>query len=546
MELQVTDLTTLDAELVAQRQAQLAQLLSEAHPTVDWRRGVAHDLLLHVAALLGVAEERNIDLWETSHTLALLAAAPPAADALVDQLLQNYRITRRAAAAATGDVTVVVSQLLAVNIPAGATFTANGMRFAATQAVAARVSAATVQSDADRLLQPLGNGTYAFSVPVMATTTGTAGLVRRNALMLPDFTLQFYVTSYAAADFVGAADGETNAELAAKALTGIAAQAWSNRDNIYSLIVGQPDFAETLAVSVVGAGDVEMSRDQRTVFPISMGGRSDVYARTRQLPLSLALTKTCTLVDVQLTGSVWQFTLTKDEAPGYYRVENILPLGAAEQPGFEVVSDERGVDLSGTGLLPDVVGDEGVYTRYQTAVVRFFVTDDLADGLVVNESTRDYAVTLSALPKLAELQDFLCSRGVIDPAGDVLVKAPLPCFVSLTFNVYLPSGVADLNPAEIAAAVAADVNRQGFTGALYASTISDRVHDFLPAGSAVSAVEMFGRIRLPSGRYRYLRSTEALHVPTVPAEQLSGRTCAFFLDPRDVDVTVTRIASLGG
>lgn len=549
MDLKIADLTTLDVDDVAARQAILTQLLSEAFPTIDFRRGEVHDTVLHLASVLSVGVDANIDAWEKSHTLANLLEDPTAAtDALVDQRMQDYRITRRAATAATGNVTIVVSQLAATNVPAGAQFISNGVTFATTTPIAARISQATVQSSTDRVLTPIGNGQYLFNVPVQALTPGAVGLVRRNAAMTPQFSLQFYVTSYAEADFLGGLDGDTNADLAQRAETGIAAKAWSNRTNIQALVRSQPEFASVVHLSIIGATNPEMRRDRRGPLPISFGGRSDVYIRTRLLPSLVTLNKTCTLVEKQLDGyGVWQCSLTRDDAPGFYRVEKINLATDRVSTGFAVQSDERSLNFTGTGPFPDVQGSEGVYSPYQTATITFVDTTTQVAALTVGVSTGAYVLAVSAMPQLAELQDFLWDYDTTDPTGDVLVKAPIPCFVQLDLNIYLPSQTSwtSAQSASVAAALAERVNRQDFTGALFASDLTNVVYDFLPTGGTVSSIEMFGRIRLPSGTYKNVRDREVLRIPSLPEAFLSGRTCCFYLDPDAISLGVSRLGLPG-
>ena len=53
-----------------------------------------------------------------------------------------------------------------------------------------------------------------------------------------------------------------------------------------------------------------------------------------------------------------------------------------------------------------------------------------------------------------------------------------------------------------------------------------------------SAIDMFGRIRHPGGRWQVIRSAELLVAPDSPDTMTTGRTVAFFLDPADVNISV--------
>ena len=132
----LSDLTALD---VQQSQEFMTQLVQEQNPNVDVRRGVLHDLLFYYSGVLATANQTNIDRYRKSNNLKSIEADPTLADTdVVDNLLSNYRLTRRVGTTASGTITVIVSSLSTVTIPNGATFVASGKTFATTSAFLAR------------------------------------------------------------------------------------------------------------------------------------------------------------------------------------------------------------------------------------------------------------------------------------------------------------------------------------------------------------------------------------------------------------------------
>ena len=199
------------------------------------------------------------------------------------------------------------------------------------------------------------------------------------------------------------------------------------------------DFPNIEDISIVGYGDAEMIRDQHWLFPLSGGGRTDLYLRSQQSTQAVSLVKTATLIDILTDGGVWQFSIARDDAPGFYEVSKILVRGADPvETGFAVTEDIRGLDLTGDDVyVPDLeTVMEGVYSRYQASTIRFLDTSTPTAGLSINSSTQDYDVTAVTMPLVKPVQEFLGDRGVRNPAGDILVKAAIPCFLSL--NVELP------------------------------------------------------------------------------------------------------------
>jgi hypothetical protein len=313
------------------------------------------------------------------------------------------------------------------------------------------------------------------------------------------------------------------------------------RQNILSLIKSQPQFADTLHYSIIGFGNPEMTRDQHGVFPVSGGGRIDIYARTAPLPVVTTLTKTARLVALQGGQGVWQFSILRGEVPGFYDTPQIRR--ASDPPdagGFAVVMDQRGFDTSGvTNPTPDIANaGEAAYSAYQTAVIRFVDPETPIAGLTIGQSTGDYLIAVRAMPLITELQTFCRDAGHRNLAADVLVKAAVPCFLSVTIDIEQAPSVLAPDTSAIANAVAAAVNNMSFPGRLNASTIADVVYSYLTAEQLVGSIKMLGRIYRPDGEVTVVQDSQSLRIPELPVSGTTGRTVALILDPVDVSVQV--------
>jgi hypothetical protein len=548
MDLYVADLTTIDPDLVNQIQQEMAGKIQEALPDTSLGRGVLHDRALHLSSILMAALEERIALVLGSRSLLDISDNPALADrSLVDRVLSNYRIVRQPGVSASGQITIVVDAPVPVTIPAGAVFTAIGVQFATTAAYAVRTSVASVGGSSDRVLRSLGNGNYAFTIPVTAVVAGSSGALRRGTGLVPAVVFPHFVAAYAEGDFSGGLDPESNSDMLRRLQEGLAVRAWSNRVSIDAMIRSQDRFARILAVSIIGFGDQEMIRDRHTIFPISLGGRCDLYARTATSPLSVGLRVACTFIGTRAgpgpcgtspPASLWQFSLGRDVMPGFYMVDRIAPVDAdPSDSGYAIISDERGIDLTGLDWVPDVAdATEAVYSAFQTGTFRFLDTDVDGTGLTANVSQAIYSVSVLGMPQIGDLQAFLAARSTRGPAGDVLVKAPIPCFLSLSFDVRKRAAttISDLTP--IQTAVADLVNTLGFAGQLHSSLVAGAVGPLLPTGAALSTIDMFGRIRRPDGSWHAIRSSEVLVVPTEGDAMVSGRTVVFILAPEDVAI----------
>jgi len=535
------ELTTTDVEQALEL---VTQLVQESNPDLDVRRGVLHDLVLYYSAVLAAAKDEEISRVRRSLSLQEITADPTLADAaLVDAVLSNFRVTRKVGAQATGQITIVLDALIPVTITAGASFTALGQRFVTERAFAARTSAAAVVSTDDVVITDAGGGNYQFTINVIAASVGASDTISRGTAFVLTSEPPHFVSAAAAADFVQGTSVETNKELIDRLEAGIAAKAWSNRSTIEALIREQAAFENIVAVSLVGMGDEEMLRDQHSLLPISYGGRTDVYVRSQALVGTTTKTITAMLVDTVAAGGVWRFSVGKDDVPGFYDVSRVALLSAAAtDTGHEVTLLDKSFDITGTGFKPDIeTTQEAAFSPFQTASVEFLDTDTATTALTVGTSTQDYSVTFRSMPLVKDIQDFLDGRGVRNPAGDVLVRGAVPCFMSVNFSLRKYSGASAPNTDAIRLAVATAVNKLGFIGELHASTISDAIQGTLDSDVSIAKIDLFGRIVRPDGTIRIIRDGDVLNVPDEPALGVSGRTVAFLLNPADVGITIETV-----
>lgn len=543
MGLTITSIDQLDPDLVTQLQAEFSQLIQEKYPEIELTRGVFHDLVSHFSGgISGGINQDAINRVLRSRSLLALEQDPSLDDAegtLVDHVISNYRVVRKAGVAASGEITIVISEDVTTVIPAGSTFVASGVDFVVDSAFTAQPTDGDLTTPTDRPLTALGDGTFSFTVTATADVLGEQGNIRRGTRMSPTAPPPNYVTSYASTDFIDGRDTELNSELLERLNLGVAAKVMQGRTNIQALIKEQTLFADTLNYSIIGYGNPEMLRDQHWIFPVSGGGRIDIYARTRGLPRSIAVLKTATLVDLTAAGSVWQFAVGKNEVPGFYEIEQIRKPEDAEDSGtFRVTVDNRGFDLSGSNVLPDLVNSvEAAYTRYQTAVIRFLDTETPQGPLTVGDRA-EYLVSFRVMPLIAELQSFCLQSGLRNLMADTAVKAAIPCFLSINFDIQQSATSTTPDVDAIKNALADEINALGFPGQIHASFVSDVVHNFLQDRQALGRIEMHGRIRRPNGQNQIIRAIDVLRIPNDPGNLVTGSTTAFILDPRNIGISV--------
>jgi hypothetical protein len=545
MTLEINNLSEIDSDRVATNIAMLSQFMQERHPDVELTRGVFYDLVLYFNGLLNAAVQQNIEQILQNRSLLQITQNPELADdTLVDHVLSNFNLSRDAGTPASGVITLVLLSPITTLISVEDTFSANGVDFLPVADFVLVPPPAdggvVVLAENERRIIAVGDGTYIANINVRATAVGQAGNLRRGTAVTPNNGINNLSDAYAANDFISGKDPSTNEEYLAKLSTGLAAKTIGGRKSYEALIKSQPIFENTLHYSILGCGDVEQQRDQHSLFPVSGGGKVDIYAHTNIFAQELDHVIDALYIGQTTNGSLWQFTLDENAAPGFYEVRRIARPNDIGASGYKIVNDVRGINLSTSTYAPDIrYVYEGAYSRYQTSVIQFEDTDSPTSGLIVNQSRAKYVVTTAGMPLIGELSDFLTAKDRRPRAADILVKAPVPCFTKISFQIHteINDPVSDATIAEIKKAIVAAISRVGFSGQLHASVVTTAAHKYLTGRQAVNDLDMFGRIRRPDGSTTYVRSGVLLMIPNEADKLVTGRTTAFVVGEDDISIS---------
>lgn len=547
MSIQISSLRELEPDRVQQMLDVMAQLMQERHPEVDLKRGVFHDLVLYFNSVLNAAVQENVERVFQSQSLLQIIRNPALANNdAVDRVLSNFNIVRGQGQPAAGLVTFVFLLPLQVAILEGDTYLAEGITFQPARTFTilppfdADGTPTVPRDDGERRMIPVGDGTFAVTLPFVATTPGAAGNIRRGTQLAASRIPGNVAEAFAASDFTGGREPRTNEEYLTLLSAGLAAKTIGGRRSYEAFIRNFPVYSGLLHCSVLGCGDAEQQRDQHGLFPISGGGKVDLYLQTTGAPQLIDHNLEATYVGEGENGTIWQVAINREAAPGFYDVVRVSAVTDVTSNGYEIIDDVRGVDTAQISYVPDIAyAYEAAYSRYQTAVIRFEDSDKLSAGLTLNQSKAVYRVTTRGLPLIGDIHDTLTSRDNRPRATDLLVKAAVPCFTRISFVIKTESNetISDATITNIKKAVVAAVNNVGFSGRLHASLISTAAHKFLTGRQAIGEIDMFGRIRRPDGTYAYLRNGVALTVPNDPTRLVTGRTVIFTTDVDNVSIS---------
>jgi hypothetical protein len=507
------------------------EIIAERHPEISTRSGAISDLVLTLHGVLGAAGMIERTRLLESNSLLLAIQNPAAIDSgTLDALFSNYFVTRQSGGFGVGQVTLVLSQASPLVIPSGFVFTAGTRDFTAVASFAARTSAAAVLSSTDRVLTLQSDGTFTLVIDVQAAMIGAAGGLRQGATLTLSKSLPFVTQAYATNDFTGAADPESNTDLVNRLELGLAAKTWSNATNTAATIRQQPGFSAA-SVSVIGAGDPEMIRDKHSLFPLAYGNRVDAYVKTAGLPSVATVPLAAVYIGPGVSGPIWQISMGRTDIVGFYAISQLLRVGRIASAVVAPLTVSR--TYTAAAGDPDIaVAVEAAFSSFQSAVVTFIDAAEPGDVLVPNVTSVAYQVTGIFIGGLDTLQASLTAPAVKPLAGDMVVRAAVPCLVSV--NIDFDVITADLPKTAIAAAVAGYVNKLGYGVGIYNSHIVGIVAGFLPSSINLQRVQLSGIILGPDGSRKLYRSLEFLGSPNDPANMITPNTVGFFLDPADI------------
>ena len=323
--------------------------------------------------------------------------------------------------------------------------------------------------------------------------------------------------------FSGGENDEDNDSLVRRMVLGVSAKVLSSRVNMRaSLLEIFPDIRDS---SVIGAGDLEMTRDKHTIFPGSTGGYVDWYVGTaRQLQSVSLVVEAPVQVDQLADGSImYMLDIVDDMIPCLYHVSAIQNDETLEY--CEILQQNR-YARDGNRLLeanaPRIHDEiEGVFTAYQTTEVRFFSKKPVS-------KVRIYG---TCMPGIREIQDWVLQCGQAPVGLDILVKGAIPTTVQFSAVLHTPAG-EPVDYGLLQNTVADHINRVPFGGLLAVSSLVTLLHENMPTGSYVTKPVLFATTCLPNGRILTSQTSDRLVIDFPP--YASNSTTLFYCDPADV------------
>jgi hypothetical protein len=143
-----------------------------------------------------------------------------------------------------------------------------------------------------------------------------------------------------------------------------------------------------------------------------------------------------------------------------------------------------------------------------------------------------------ATPHIKELQDYMAGRDARSYGSDLLIKAPIPCFVQVSCVINKSSGDSDPDVAGIKTTIAALINSAGFIGRIDGSRILDSIHGYIQNDVSVTDLDILGKIITPAGTITWLHDSSSIVVIDKPDDMVTAKTVQFFTSTEDISVDI--------
>ena len=235
----------IEAELLAK------QILEAQFPDLDLREGTGvRDLVLRPAAFLLALCKKGVDFHFVQNTIAGITDESPTE--LVDGILGNLFLTRNTGTLAVINARLFFARQKAITLTTGTSFSPNNSELY-FPAVSTTFPAAALQLDTF-------SDEWFIDVDLVAAEKGTQYNISSGSLLYFNSPDPFFLRGEINFLVQSSTDPETNSQFIGRAETSISTRNLINKPSISAKLL--QDFNYLNRIKTVGAGDVEIFRDQ--------------------------------------------------------------------------------------------------------------------------------------------------------------------------------------------------------------------------------------------------------------------------------------------
>lgn len=547
-EFNIPSLKDLPQTLVDATTSMIASRLAEYNPDIDFNRRASFVLLSYLHGLLLAGTSQNLIQSLSTNNLASLMDGS-ATDDQADEIAKAFNITRRPSQVAKVYVLIVLTNAVPFALSPADTISFGNINFAVETSVNVRVSSSTISSASDYVLTRIGTGKWGVVIPVAAKVTGSSSNLPPGTALSCSRQITSLSKMMTSSTLQIGIDEETNQQMADRVLEAVSVQTWASRSSFEAMARQSTTYSDLVGISVCGYGDPEQRRDRRGVLPVGHGGRTDLWVKFRPGLYYAQVQVTASLLSKVGSLGTWIFTLNGATYPATGKIVSVVPVDDQSGNTFEPVSTVWSLGTpvgvvnpryTGERYIPDVkTVIEAAYSAYNNTTVMF--EDDRYDVTSLDiGTTRSYLANISFEPLVETYQQELGSAARSNPAGDVLVRAAIPCEVTATVTIRLYPGKASPSEADVASAVVSFINSTKFPGAISASDLSSACGTAVGGAGTIVVSYLSGTLKKPDGTMLSLQMSDGkIEVPDYPIEMVTRNTVAFYTDNTRVSVVIS-------
>ena len=526
------------AETIQNTVDRLTAFISQNYTDIETGPGsVINELLVKLAASLLNEQYNTVQtLNQGSNIAAVLSSAEDTYLPTIDALASNYNTTRSTGTKVTGKIKVTVAGEESFSFLKGLVFTQDtlNINYLLREDTLVSPNPGPILNET-QLYQE--NGFYHFVLDVEAETEGPAYQLSAGTILSlnPDTYISGFVKAEAYGNFSSGRAIETDKELVAKIKYSLGSTRCESPIGLINKF--SQTFPGFRALSVCGANDAELTRAKHNFLGISTFGKADIYVRSSLGPEVKQLVKTAT----KISEDTWQLAIANHEIPGFYYIQAIRPytqkinLGGTllfSPPVFTTsfYAGQRNNELS--------VPMDSRFTKYQAAEITFKHADVPSSSV---GSSADFEVHAVYQPNILEMQDLLLLDDERLACADYLVKAVLPCMVSLKIDLLKKRSTDtfdSLNLQQLKADLFNYINSIPFGSELYASNLVDICHNY-SIKRVDLPISMTGVILCNDGSSITISDSDSLTIPYNLSKGISPKTTQYFIDYYRIENGVT-------
>ena len=535
------DDSSFSAQQILDQQAIVRQYLEDRYQRLDYSPvSGLHDTVIRPSAQMQLIARSFIEEFSKSRTL-FDSLNSTGNEKIVDAILSNFLISRRVGLKSTGTLRISVeSASINQNIALSSTFTtSSGIVFSPVSNVSA--SLLQTRTDGTTIFESTPGGSGYFLVDVVASQSGTEYNIGKNTQFTASSSIDGLISIVSVDSFIGGIDNESNRSVYNRIISSLSA-----RNMTSSLAIDQAirdKFPKTIFTSTHGASSKYMKRNSHNIFGVKSGCACDVYVKNSTSPARKQIVTVASKIKPEddfgnLHPGKFLVTIKKDAFPGHYDVLSVKPYSIDKTIGsYEVLSKVRKLtDLSVQNDLH--TASEAAFSVYSSTDVIFseFPESGLDEISVMCEVT--------GMEELASIQDFANSGGEQSALIDTLIKACVPCFVSIGPISVKVSGDSNVSDHDIIKVVSEYV--------LGVDTVNDDIRGDAIVSKILSIRGVVGvdlpirinaSIVVPSEKYETISisSLSFLTIPSVPEKFVGPETVGIFIEPDGITVRITKV-----